>query len=177
MMNGAELDAIDQAYNKYVYRARKRRRGTVWLTDQFIRQVHVDMLGSVWSWAGKYRDKPVNIGVEAHLIRKELKKLCDDFFYWDSERGLMPIGEIAARLQNRLTRVHAFVNGNGRHARLITDIFFHSCDHRLPQWPQIQLLPHGDAIRERYILAMKKADEEDYSALITFIDDCFAKTI
>ena len=176
-LNVAELDAVDQAYNKHVYRARKKRRGMKWLADPFIRQVHLDMFGSVWGWAGKYRDNPVNIGMEAHVIREEIKKLCDDFLYWDSEQGSMSIIEIAARLQNRLTRVHAFPNGNGRHARLITDIFFRSCDHRLPNWPQIQLLPQGDAIRQGYIAAMKKADKEDYSELIKFIEDCLAQTL
>jgi Fic-DOC domain mobile mystery protein B len=175
-LNAAEFDAVDQAYNKYVYRARKKRRGAEWLTEPFIREVHVDMFGSIWGWAGKYRDKPVNIGMKVHVLREEIKKLCDDFRFWDSEQDSMPVIEIAARLQNRLTRVHAFVNGNGRHARLITDIFFRSCDHHLPQWPQIQRLPQGDTIRLGYIAAMKKADIEDYSDLIKFIENCLAQT-
>jgi fido (protein-threonine AMPylation protein) len=61
LLNAAELDAVDQAYNKYVYRPRKKRRGAEWLTEPFIREVHVAMFSSIWGWAGKYRDKPVNI--------------------------------------------------------------------------------------------------------------------
>ena len=83
----------------------------------------------------------------------------------------MPALEIAARLQNRLTRIHPFANGNGRHARLITDIFFYSVRLPLPQWPQIQLLSEGDQIRSRYIEAMKAADKEDYRNLIAFMKD------
>ena len=83
----------------------------------------------------------------------------------------MPPLEIAARLQNRLTRIHPFTNGNGRHARLITDIFFYSVTLPLPKWPQIQLLSEGDQIRSRYIEAMKAADKEDYRELIAFMKD------
>ena len=85
--------------------------------------------------------------------------------------------EIAARLQNRLTRIHPFKNGNGRHARLITDLFFHSKNHVLPQWPQLQRLPQGDKIRKSYIAAMKKADEENYDNLIEFIKNYISKPL
>ena len=169
--NAAELDAISRAYNKHVYRARRKRAGTEWLTDTFIRRVHYDMFGEIWQWAGKYRTDRLNIGVEAHLIPEQIKLLCGDFNYWNSDKSTMPALEIAARLQNRLTRIHPFANGNGRHARLITDIFFYSVRLPLPQWPQIQLLSEGDQIRSRYIEAMKTADKEDYRDLIAFMKD------
>jgi len=169
--NAAELDAISRAYNKHIYRARRKRAGAEWLTDTFIRRVHYDMFGEIWQWAGKYRTDRLNIGVEAHLIPEQIKLLCGDFNYWNSDKGAMPPLEIAARLQNRLTRIHPFTNGNGRHARLITDIFFYSVRFPLPQWPQIQLLSEGDQIRSRYIEAMKAADKEDYRELIAFMKD------
>lgn len=169
--NAAELDAISRAYNKHIYRARRKRAGTEWLTDELIRRVHFDMYGEIWEWAGKYRTNSVNIGVEFHLIPEEIKLLCGDFNYWNSDKGAMPPLEIAARLQNRLTRIHPFINGNGRHARLITDIFFHSVKHPLPQWPQIQLLAEGDQVRSRYIDAMKAADKEDYRELMAFMKE------
>jgi Fic-DOC domain mobile mystery protein B len=169
--NAAELDAISRAYNKHIYRARRKRAGTEWLTDTFIRQVHYDMFGEIWEWAGKYRTDRLNIGVEYHLIPEQIKLLCGDFNYWNSDKSTMPAFEIAARLQNRLTRIHPFTNGNGRHARLITDIFFYSVRLPMPQWPQIQLLSEGDQIRSRYIEAMKAADKEDYRDLIAFMKD------
>ena len=83
----------------------------------------------------------------------------------------MPPLEVAARLQNRLTRIHPFMNGNGRHARLITDVYLRSIKHPLPNWPQIQLVSHGNQIREYYIAAMKKADQEEYHDLISFMQE------
>lgn len=167
--NAAELDAISRAYNKHIYRARRKRAGTEWLTDTFIRRVHYDMFGEIWEWAGKYRTDRLNIGVEAHFIPEQIKLLCGDFNYWNSDKSTMPALEIAARLQNRLTRIHPFTNGNGRHARLITDIFFYSARLPLPKWPQIQLLSEGDQIRSRYVEAMKAADNEDYRGLMAFM--------
>src|SRR5206468_2636076 len=83
--------------------------------------------------------------------------LCDDFSLWDSPTSAMPVLEVAARLQNRLTKIHPFRNGNGRHARLITDIFFHSRQHPLPQWQQIHLMSQGHEVRAQYITAMISA--------------------
>jgi len=170
--DAAELEAITRAYNKHLFRARRKKPGSGWLTEDFVRKVHRDMFGTIWEWAGAYRRSDTNIGVNWHRIPEEVVRLCGDFAFWDSPKSKMSTIEIAARLQNRMTRIHPFVNGNGRHARLITDIFFHSREHRIPEWPQLQLLPQGDAIRRKYISAMKKADQEYYGELIAFIESC-----
>ena len=166
----AELEMIALAYNKHVYRSRRKKADAVWFTEEFIRKVHSDMFGTLWEWAGKYRTTETNIGVNWHQIPEQVARLVKDFEFWNSAESKMSVLEIAARLQNRLTRVHPFKNGNGRHARLLTDIFFHSQKHPLPEWPQLQRMPQGDEIRKRYIAAMKKADLEDYDGLIKFIE-------
>lgn len=170
--DAAELQSIAQAYDRHIFRARRKKTGSEWLTEEFVRRVHRDMFGGIWDWAGKYRTSSVNIGIEVHLIVDHVVRLCGDFRYWDSPESRMAPVEIAARLQNRLTRIHPFKNGNGRHARLITDIFFHSRGLALPKWPQLQLMPQGDALRRQYISAIKKADNEDYDDLMTFIKYC-----
>lgn len=169
--NAAEAEAIDEAYATYVHKARRKKPGSGWLTDEFIRTVHSDMFGSIWEWAGQYRKHNPNLGVPWTRIQEEVKKLCGDFAHWDSSDS-MTVLEIAARLQHRLTWIHPFTNGNGRHARLITDIFFHSRGLPLPEWPQIHRMPQGDAIRTRYIDAMKKADQGEYGHLISFMEEC-----
>ena len=173
--NTAEADAISLAYNKYIFEAHRKKRGSQWFTDDFICRVHQDMFGSIWGWAGKYRKDKLNIGIEPHLIPEQIRLLCDDFLFWNSPTSTMPVLEVAARLQNRLKKIHPFRNGNGRHARLITDIFLHSREHPLPEWPQTQLMSEGDEVRERYISTMKQADQEDFSALIQFIKNCLPK--
>jgi len=168
--NAAETESISRAYDKHIYRARRKERGSKWLTDESLRRVHQDMFGAIWDWAGKYRTVQLNIGVKPHQIQEQIQTFCADFHHWDTSG--MPVLEIAARLQNRLTWIHPFQNGNGRHARLITDIFFYSCSQPLPQWPQTQLMTQGDAIREEYIGAMKEADQGAFPRLIQFIKGC-----
>lgn len=172
---GAEAESIDRAYTKYVYRARRKQRGSRWLTDEYIRKVHRAMFGSIWDWAGKYRTTRLNLGVEPHQIAEQIQLLCGDFHHWDTAD--MPVLEVAARLQHRLTWIHPFKNGNGRHARMMTDIFLHSRRHPLPRWPQIQLMAQGDDVRQAYIAAMKLADLDDFSALSQFIEDCLPKAL
>ncbi|WP_454063722.1 mobile mystery protein B [Candidatus Nitrospira salsa] len=174
--NAAEAEAISRAYDKYIFRARRKKRGAEWLTDDFIRKVHFGMFGAIWECGGTYRKTRLNIGVEPQAIREQIRLLTGDFLSWDDSTSTMPIVEVAARLQHRLTHIHPFINGNGRHARLITDIFFYARQHRLPQWPQIQLVTDGNEVRKRYITAMKEADEGNIAELITFIDDCLEKS-
>ncbi|MCH7614759.1 MAG: mobile mystery protein B [Nitrospinae bacterium] len=170
--NAAETEAISRAYDKHVFRARRKKQTTEWLTDDFIRKVHADMFGAIWEWAGKYRQTKLNIGIEPLLIREQIKLLTEDFLYWNDTKSTMSVIEVAARIQHRLTNIHPFTNGNGRHARLITDIVFHSCQLPIPQWPQIQLMAKGNEIREQYITAIKKADNGDIKGLIQFIEEC-----
>lgn len=173
--NAVEADAISLTYNKYIFEARRKKRGTQWLTNDFICKVHRDMFGSIWEWGGKYRTDTLNIGIDWRLIPEQVRLLCDDFLYWDSPTSMMPVLEVAARLQNRLTKIHPFRNGNGRHARLITDVFLHSRQHAFPQWPQIHLMPQGHEVRAHYIAAMKQADQGIFSDLIQFIEGCLPK--
>ncbi len=170
--NAAEAEAMSRAYDKYVFRARRKKSGAEWLTDNFIRKVHADMFGAIWNWGGEYRKIRLQDCVEPQDIHERILLLCRDFLTWDDNRSTIPVLEVAARLQHRLTYIHPFINGNGRHARLLTDIFFYSRQHRLPQWPQIQLMARGNEVRVYYMTAMKQADQGDITPLMTFIEDC-----
>ena len=172
--DAAELETIANAYDKYIFKNQNKVKGADWLTDKFIRPLHKDMFGEIWNWAGKYRTHNVNIGIDWTQITEQVQVLCADFQFWNSSMSSMSPIEIAARLQNRLTRIHPFNNGNGRHARLVTDIFLNSIQYPIPKWPQVQLKSEGHKIREQYIAAMKKADHGNYDDLTKFIDDCIS---
>jgi len=45
----------------------------------------------------------------------------DDANYW-AEHKTYPASEAAIRLHHRLTKIHPFPNGNGRHARIMADV-------------------------------------------------------
>ena len=45
------------------------------------------MLGDVWDWTGKLRERETNIGVDPHYIRIELRNLCDDTLAQTDDRN------------------------------------------------------------------------------------------
>jgi Fic-DOC domain mobile mystery protein B len=91
------------------------------LTARFAQELHRRMYGRTWKWAGKLRKKETLPGIDPKDISVELRKLFDDVTY-QLQHKTMPLDEIAARFHHRLTFIHPFPNGNGRHARLMTDI-------------------------------------------------------
>lgn len=91
------------------------------LDERFLKELHRRMFGRTWRWAGRYRNSGKNIGVAAEQIAPAVRDLLEDVRAQIQARNL-PAEEIAARFHHRLTRIHPFANGNGRHARLATDL-------------------------------------------------------
>jgi len=164
-LNAFEAENILQAMDKHLKRRKNPKKP--WLTDAYIRLVHKDMLGKVWKWAGRYRDTELNIGVPVHQIREEIKKLCDDAAYWDAHQS-MPVLERAVRTHHRLAQIHPFKNGNGRHARLVSDITLYSHGHPLPAWPNPNIGEEGGT-RGAYLKALREADHGDFKPLTDFV--------
>lgn len=133
---------------------------------ELIKKIHREMFDMTWQWAGKLRTRNYNIGVDWHNIQDELKKLVDDLNYWQKEKTFDFLQQ-SMRLHHKLVQIHAFVNGNGRHARLAADIFLYSHKQKLPTWPNKKLIEETD-IRKEYINALKAADKGDYSFLEAF---------
>jgi len=72
MRDLAETEAIDRAYHKHILRARPKKPGSRWLTNEFVRKIHFEMFGEIWDWAGKYRTVDMNIGIPAHKISEQV---------------------------------------------------------------------------------------------------------
>ena len=138
------------------------------LNERFVRDLHRRMFGSVWKWAGRFRQSDKNIGVAWHQIPASLKNLCDDARLWIELREESP-DEIAVRFHHRLVSIHPFPNGNGRHARLMTDLLLENVLHG-PRftWGREDLSRIGTA-RQRYIAALRAADEHNYKPLLEFV--------
>lgn len=165
-LSAAEAENIIGAWNKHLRRRHNPSRP--WFTETFLRKVHTDMFAKVWSWAGHYRKSEYNIGVAVHKIREEIYKLCEDLKYWNSlKKNKMPILERAVRIHHRLAWVHPFPNGNGRHARMIADIYLFSNRHPLPLWPISKLSAQGRS-RKDYLNALRSADKGDFHALMEY---------
>lgn len=160
----AEAENILLAAGKYLARRRYR------IGEPLIRRVHREMFQEVWDWAGRYRMSQTNLGVPATHIREEIAKLCGDIAFWDERTDAPPILERAARIHHRLAWIHPFVNGNGRHARFVADmyLFFHRAPR--PIWPDTKFTGNSKA-RSRYLSVMRAADEGDFQPLVEFTEN------
>jgi Fic-DOC domain mobile mystery protein B len=142
-----------------------RRRDV--LSASFLDRLHQRMLGRVWRWAGTHRLSDKNIGVEVRRIASELRQLLDDCRYWVENNTYEP-DEIAVRFHHRLVWIHAYSNGNGRHARLATDLLLVSLGRPRFSWGGGSLMDVG-TVRERYIAALRAADRHDLQPLMAFV--------
>jgi fido (protein-threonine AMPylation protein) len=64
--------------------------------------------------------------------------------------------------------VHAFANGNGRHAREITDLLLIQQGQKPFTWGSASLTEPGET-RQRYIDALRAADNWYNSKLVEFV--------
>jgi Fic-DOC domain mobile mystery protein B len=144
--------------------ARKQRKEI--LNDAFVRQLHKQMFGETWRWAGEFRKSNKNIGIDWPKISVELRKLLDDVHY-QIEHASCPPDEIAVRFHHRLVAIHPFPNGNGRHARLIADLLVERLRQPRFTWGSRSLFDAGET-RQAYIAALQAADARDYAPLLDF---------
>ncbi len=136
------------------------------LSEKFFKELHKRMFSDVWKWAGKYRDSPRNIGVDAYLIPIELNALISDVNFWIENRTYS-VKEIAVRLHHKLVFIHPFPNGNGRWGRLVTDVFLKSQDMGAFSWGDG--LGSANTRRKAYVSALRAADQHDLKTLLRFV--------
>ena len=136
------------------------------LDEDFLYRLHKRMFGNVWTWAGAPRTTERNIGVEAIQIGVQLRQLLDDVRYW-IEHETFPPDEIALRFHTRLTWIHPFPNGNGRHARLAADLLVTRLGRPQFTWGSKNLVEPAET-RRAYVRALQAADGNDIGPLLAF---------
>ena len=94
------------------------------LTDSFLRDLHRKLYGDLWSWAGRYRTRGLNIGVDPASIAVEVRGSLDNIRYrWGHTDDWTP-RELGIAVHAETVRIHGFVDGNGRSTRLLADLVF-----------------------------------------------------
>ena len=102
------------------------------------------------------------------MILEQTKLLVDDIKYWHNAKE-MTIFEQSLRIHHRLVKIHPFVNGNGRHARLMADLILEKIFSATAfSWGGANLIKPGQT-RKEYIDALRRADDHDYSLLLRFV--------
>jgi len=133
-------------------------------TYDWLSALHEEMFGSVWGWAGKFRQIELSIGIKAYMVPTALKELADDIAYWDANKTY-DIYETATRIHHRAVQIHPYQNGNGRWSRMLANIYLRQNGSMPVKW-QEDLLSKENPKRSEYIKALKDADNGDYSSLI-----------
>lgn len=164
-----QLDELEQANIEQALGWLSRRRGGDIFDDGFVRTLHKRLFGDVWSWAGEYRLTEKNIGIDPRQISMQLRMLLDNARHW-TEHGVYPPREAAARFHHRMVQIHPFPNGNGRHARIATDVMLEDYyDHPPIEWASGYDLQADNERRKAYIAALRAADTGDLDPLLHFV--------
>lgn len=165
-LNLAEQNNIESA-TLWAFGSRRVITPDEMLTSTFSDQIHRRMFGDVWQWAGQHRTSLKNIGVDPFQISTQMHLLFEDAKYWN-EHSIYPSDELAVRLHHRLVSVHPYVNGNGRHSRLMADLYLHAIGEARLTWGQHREFNTDDEIRRAYIAGLKAADGGNINPLLNF---------
>ena len=136
------------------------------LDDHYLRDLHRAMFGQVWEWAGQYRRRETNIGIDPVAIPGAARSLVDDARVW-VESETYDHDELAVRFHHRLVVIHPFPNGNGRHGRIAADYLVMGLGGEAFSWGA-GLSVDTKALREAYHGALRQADAGDINALVNF---------
>jgi Fic-DOC domain mobile mystery protein B len=156
----AEARNINQAFLKYL--ASKPSSRSAPFDYEWFLKLHHEMFGDVWTWAGVVRTRDLNVGVPHFQIIERLSALVGDLHSWPGFGH--PLETQAVWLHHKAVWIHPFENGNGRWARLLSNIWLNLHGEPLVAWPD-KLLGAASEVRDEYLVAIKAADGGDYDGL------------
>ena len=159
-LNRAEAENIRKAVVKYL--AAKPSRRFAPFTLSWAKRLHKQMFGDVWKWAGEFRQENLNLGCDWHQVQMQLQALLDDLVFWEARGDALL--EQAARLHHRAVEIHPFLNGNGRWARMLANIWLKRHGHAITEWPEAAI-GSMSVIRDEYLMAIRASDEGDEGPL------------
>lgn len=142
------------------------------LDTEFLRTLHRHMFDNTWEWAGAFRRSDNNISPHAwHNVPALLHDLVENVRtqYEASAKADAEIDAIAIRFHHELVRIHPWPNGNGRHARLATDLLCAQWGRPAFTWGGGANLAGGGDARVAYIDALRRADRGDLEPLLKFV--------
>lgn len=163
-----DLNAWEQANiaigDQWAARQKKREL----LHEGFVRDLHRQMFDRTWQWAGTFRQSNKNIGVDWTQVAVKLSELLENTRY-QIENNVFNKDEVVVRFHHQLVLIHAFPNGNGRHARLMADLLIMRLGQKRLTWggANASLSPAG-SIREKYLKALRAADQGQIEGLLEF---------
>jgi Fic-DOC domain mobile mystery protein B len=149
------LDAQKWAFNARVMSSMNP------LEEHYVRLLHKKMFDQVWKWAGAYRLHELSIGCDPFELTQRIPQLLGNTTYW-LDHNTFPVDECLIRFHHQLvSRIHAFNNGNGRHARMMTDVVAVKRGRPDFTWGAGTNLAAEDVGRATYLAALRALDENE----------------
>ncbi len=158
----AEAKSIRRAHVKYL--ATKPTRKLAPFDISWACKLHREMFGAVWVFAGQLRREDFSMGVTWTQVDSQLLDLMKTVHY-RRDKTEMPLLEQAVRLHFEAVAIHPFKNGNGRWARMLTNIFLLQEGSKIVRWPE-ETIGTASLIRSRYLEALHAADAGNVKPLI-----------
>lgn len=160
-----EAEGIKKALQYIIQLSEKKTK----ITPELIQDIHREGFGVIFpDWAGKFRVIDVTVGEyeppHYSKIAVLVKNLCDDLEERlkhipspeNEEQFLAEVISFLAWFQHRFVWIHPFKDYNGRIARLLTNLLV--LNYGLPA---LEIKAETGQDRQRYIKAMKAADNHD----------------
>jgi Fic-DOC domain mobile mystery protein B len=164
----ADLNAWEQANIVFGNRWASRQKKRDLLDEGFVRDLHHQMFNKTWKWAGTFRQSNKNIGVDWSQVSVKLRELLHNTRY-QIEHQIFNEDELAVRFHHQLVLIHAFANGNGRHARLLADLLIMRLGRpRLTWGGASDSHTSSEVVRQKYLVALRTADQGQIDVLIEF---------
>ncbi len=164
-----EAEGIKKA-QQYIIKLSSRKTK---ITPQVILDIHKQGFGFIFpDWAGKFRIIDVTVGEyeppHYSKIIEFIRNLCDDLEERlkylstpkEDELFLAEVISLLAWFQHRFVWIHPFKDYNGRVARLLTNLLLLNLG-----FPILSIKAETGRDRDKYIEAMKTADQNDLSKL------------
>lgn len=135
------------------------------LDDLFVRELHRRLYGDVWSWAGVYRKREINIGVPPELIAVEVRSALGTIQHRWKHTADWTAHQLGIAVHAEIVRVHPFADGNGRTTRLLADLVFAVAQEGVE--PDVY---DWEVDKQQYIDLLREYDHSrDPAALAAFI--------
>lgn len=137
-----------------------------------LQELHRRMFGQTWTWAGEFRTSEKTISPYGW---PEVPRLVRDLLANAATQhdaiieGRDALDELAARFHHELVRIHPWPNGNGRHSRLATELLLQRWRRPPFTWGAASGGVDQLANRDRYIAALRRADDGDFKQLYEFV--------
>lgn len=148
-----------------------RKGGFNVLSVEALAELHRLMFGKTWRWAGTHARTMSQFTDTRTPPSVQLRELVEDTkeMIAASGRSERNLDELAARFHHRLTQIHVWPNGNGRHAREAANQLLRMQGRPPFTWGSGENLQSAGTSRDRYLKALRAADEGDFSELFAFV--------